>query len=333
MKPSNSLILSVVVFLIGTAVNACRPTPRINSYPVSGMASAEGEFLGDSTESELARVKAESESNKSESSKIKKQIEHKQGQLAKQANMSEDEKKTVESEIAGLSKQQADLDAQNKALNTKQAALEKQMEEGKNSAVANANGASGFPLCGNIYFGTVFNCNGKSCAKSDPQYKNICEIAANSKPANANGAAAQTASGFPLCGATFYGTIFNCNGKACAKSDPAYQNICELTAASSAAGANQAQARGASGYPFCGNFYYGSVFICSGRSCAKSDPNYQNICELGGGAAVGANQAASIGSSGYPLCPGFYYGTQFACNNGRVCAKSDPAYQNICELY
>lgn len=334
MKLYNSLILSALVFLVGAAVNACRPAPQSDRYVISNAAAGEGEFFDESAEGELARVKAEAESNKSEGSKIQKQIDKKKSELSTQVSMSEEEKKTAEEEIAGLTKQQADLESQNQALSKKQADLEKQVEQNKTSAAANANNASGFPPCGNIYFGTVFNCNGKSCAKSDPQYKNICEIAANSKPANSNGAAAQTTSGFPLCGSTYYGTVFNCNGKNCAKSDPGYQNICELSGGSSPAGANQAQTgRGASGYPLCGNVYYGSVFNCNGRSCAKSDAAYQNICELSGGGVAQSNQAGAVGSSGYPLCPGFYYGTQFGCNNGRVCAKSDPGYQNICELY
>ena len=141
-------------------------------------------------------------------------------------------------------------------------------------------GPSGYPWCPSVYYGTVFACNGYRCAKSDPGYLTICELSAQAMPTNPPQQTNQAGvSGYPYCPATYYGTTFNCNGRACAKADPGYTSICELTASSrpaNSAGGTQ----GASGYPYCPATYYGTTFNCNGRTCAKSDPNYANICEI-----------------------------------------------------
>ncbi len=89
-------------------------------------------------------------------------------------------------------------------------------------------GTSGNPLCGAVYYGDLFPCNGKQCGKSDPGYKNVCEITANTKAAVPPQQASIGASGYPYCPATRYGTVFDCNGRQCAKSDPEFKNYCEI---------------------------------------------------------------------------------------------------------
>lgn len=37
-------------------------------------------------------------------------------------------------------------------------------------------GESGFPYCPSPYFGWVYTCGNKRCAKSDPEYRNMCEL-------------------------------------------------------------------------------------------------------------------------------------------------------------
>ena len=119
-------------------------------------------------------------------------------------------------------------------------------------------GASGYPLCGSLYYGDTFDCNQSICGKSDALFINICQLDAASQPATLEMAENNGESGFPLCGDTFYGETFNCNGKSCAKSDANFRDICEIQAVSQLNFASQNV--GSSGFPFCGSIYYGDVF-------------------------------------------------------------------------
>jgi hypothetical protein len=83
------------------------------------------------------------------------------------------------------------------------------------------------PSCGAGYYGTVFACGTKQCAKADPQYQKVCQLDMTSKPLDS--------SGYPLCGTTYYGDVFECKTKMCAKSDSQFVNICEIGPGSAAA--------------------------------------------------------------------------------------------------
>lgn len=45
-----------------------------------------------------------------------------------------------------------------------------------NKAEPNPPAPAGYPACPETRYGVEFDCNGKRCAKSDAEYKNICEI-------------------------------------------------------------------------------------------------------------------------------------------------------------
>lgn len=140
------------------------------------------------------------------------------------------------------------------------------------------------------------------------------------------------AASYPACG-TYYGTVFQCGKLLCAKSDPAYKNICVITSTSKAANGGKTPTASTSGtYPLCTN-YYGTVYQCGSNLCAKSDPGYQNPCTIGpqsSPANGGTTPSQTSGSTSYPVCPASgYYGSTFQCGN-QTCAKSDPNYQNFC---
>lgn len=81
-------------------------------------------------------------------------------------------------------------------------------------------GGSGHPFCSENVYGRLFDCNGYTCGKSDPGYKNICQVPddkINRAP-----------SGYPYCEETFYGRQFSCGQHLCAKSDPEYKHICQI---------------------------------------------------------------------------------------------------------
>ncbi len=90
------------------------------------------------------------------------------------------------------------------------------------------------------------------------------------------------ASGRPYCGANYFGCVFPCAGKACAKSDKDFKQECEIGSDSTAtfAAAPSNSCLGASRYPYCPTKYYGTVFGCNGYRCAKSDPQFKNICQI-----------------------------------------------------
>jgi regulator of replication initiation timing len=263
---------------------------------------------------------------------LEKRINELSTQLKSNQDLTAEQKRVLEAELAALKKQRDDLEAQLKALADKQAATQKELEEAKKqSSNAGTLGTSGFPLCGALYYGIEFDCNGRKCGKSDAQYLNTCEITPNSKPATAKGA-----SGYPLCGSVYYGAEFTCNGKQCGKSDPQFQNICEITVNSkpSTGSTSTSTQNGSSGYPLCGSVYYGTEFTCNGKQCGKSDPQYQNICEItvNSKPSTGSTSTSTQnGSSGYPLCGAVYYGMEFDCN-GKKCGKSDAQYKDICEI-
>jgi hypothetical protein len=89
-------------------------------------------------------------------------------------------------------------------------------------------GASGRPYCGAHYYGCVFPCAGKACAKSDKELKQECEISRDSTAPFGPSHACLGGSGFPYCPTRYYGTVFSCNGYRCAKSDPQYKNVCQI---------------------------------------------------------------------------------------------------------
>ncbi|MCX6130023.1 MAG: hypothetical protein NTX25_13290 [Proteobacteria bacterium] len=147
------------------------------------------------------------------------------------------------------------------------------------------------PFCGETYFGTSFDCNGKKCAKSDAELSNSCEITPNSKPAETDNNELLGSSGYPYCPTKYFGTEYDCGDKKCAKSDSDYLKPCEIKAAATpiqtapikTAPIQTAPIKtgtGLSGYPYCPPTHYGSVFTCGPKTCAKSDKDYLNICEL-----------------------------------------------------
>ncbi len=69
------------------------------------------------------------------------------------------------------------------------------------------------------YYGTIFTCGNRQCAKSDPDFQNICVIVPSSRPGRID----------PVCD-VYYGSVFQCGSKQCAKADPGYQQICVVTA-------------------------------------------------------------------------------------------------------
>jgi len=237
------------------------------------------ERLLNESRNELSRLNQEAKTNQDQISSLEKKINEISAQLKASQDLSAEQKRLLEVEMAALKKQKEDLDAQLKALSEKQAATEKQLEEAKKQAAnAGSSGSSGNPLCGAVYYGDAFVCNGKMCGKSDPEFKNMCEITVNSKPFSA--AAQNGGSGFPFCGSIYYGDQFDCNGKKCGKSDSAFKNICEITSTSKPFQTNGNEV-GLSGYPYCPAPRFGVDFNCNnGKKCAKSDPEYKNICEI-----------------------------------------------------
>jgi regulator of replication initiation timing len=317
---------------------ACKQQPANTGVPIlaqgAGMQqNSEVDRLLSESRIELSRLNQEAKANQEQISSLERKINEITAQLKANQDLSAEQKKSLEAELAALKKQRDDLDAQLKALADKQAETQKQLDEAKKQASnAGTLGSSGFPLCGGLFYGVEFDCNGKKCGKSDPEYKNICEITVNSKPAMGSTTQNGT-SGYPFCGSNYYGIEFDCNGKKCGKSDTEYKNICEITVNSKPATGSTAQ-NGASGYPLCGSVYYGIDFDCNGKKCGKSDAQYKNICEITATskAASASGSTAGLGVSGYPYCPSPRFGMDFDCNNGRKCAKSDAEYKNICEI-
>jgi regulator of replication initiation timing len=323
------------MFFMGI-LSACKQQPGNTAVPILGSGAgiqqnSDVDRLLSDSRSELSRLNQEAKANKDQISDLEKKINDLSGQLKTNQDLTAEQKRTLEAELAALKKQRDDLEAQLKTLADKQAATQKELEEAKKQASnSGSQGTSGFPFCGSLYYGIEFDCNGRKCGKSDPQYLNTCEITPNSRPATANGA-----SGYPFCGAVYYGTEFDCNGKKCGKSDAQYQNICEITVNSkpSSGSTSTSTQNGSSGYPLCGAVYYGMEFDCNGKKCGKSDSQYKNICEITANSKPSSpSSSTSLGVSGYPYCPSPRYGMDFDCNNGRRCAKSDPEYKNICEI-
>lgn len=266
---------------------ACKRQSGNNGVPILGQgagmqASSDMDRLLSESQTELSRLNQEAKANQDQISSLEKKINDISAQLKANQDLSAEQKKALEAELAIAKKQRDDLEVQLKDLTEKQANTQKQLDEAKKQASnASTLGTSGFPLCAALFYGIEFDCNGKKCGKSDPAYLNTCEITPNTKAAMGN-QAQNGSSGFPLCGAIFYGDQFDCNGKKCGKSDSEYKNICEITATSQAAKPSTANtAIGVSGYPFCPTPRYGIDFDCTnGRRCAKSDPEYKNICEI-----------------------------------------------------
>ncbi len=231
-------------------------------------------------------MEAQKKSN-ADADELQKKIEQLELEMQRNQQMSASQRQSVEQELATLKQQKAEVDANLKAQAEKQAKLEEELRKANsannNTVASNSNnGSSGFPFCGATYYGVTFQCGNKTCAKSDPNYQNICELTANSRPSagTSNASPSKGVSGYPLCGDLYYGSEFTCNGQRCGKSDPNYANTCEITASSKSASTAASSNIGTSGYPFCPSPYYGSVFDCNGRKCAKSDSAYQNICEI-----------------------------------------------------
>jgi regulator of replication initiation timing len=266
---------------------ACKQQSGNNGVPILaqgvGMqSSSDVDRLLSESRSELSRMNQEAQANKDQISSLERKINDISTQLKASQDLSAEQKRTLEAELAALKKQRDDLDAQLKALADKQAATQKQLDDAKKQASNSSTlGSSGFPFCGNLFYGIEFDCNGRKCGKSDPAYQNTCEITPTSQAAMGN-AAQNGSSGYPLCGALYYGIEFDCNGKKCGKSDSEYKNICEITATSKAATTGSSNTTlGVSGYPYCPTPRYGIDFDCTnGRRCAKSDPEYKNICEI-----------------------------------------------------
>lgn len=282
----NSRIRALILIVMGIAA-ACKQQSGNSGVPIlsqgAGMQqNSEVDRLLSESRTELSRLNQEAKANQEQISVLERKINEISTQMKASQDLSAEQKKTLEAELAALKKQRDDLDAQLKALAEKQAATQKQLDEAKKAASNAGNiGSSGFPLCGALFYGVEFDCNGKKCGKSDPEYKNICEITPTSKAAM--GSTTQNgSSGFPFCGAVYYGTEFDCNGRKCGKSDTEYKNICEITSNSKPAmPAASTSALGVSGYPYCPTPRFGTDFDCTnGRRCAKSDPEYKNICEI-----------------------------------------------------
>ncbi|RYZ82926.1 MAG: hypothetical protein EOP04_21040 [Proteobacteria bacterium] len=206
--------------------------------------------------------------------------------LANNKQLTAEQRKLQEAELVGFKAQKEAADKKLKELNEKQAELEKKLKEGSSKGGTDPAkvGESGFAFCDKIYYGDLFSCGSKQCGKADKDYKDICEVTASSKPST--GAQPKNgSSGFPLCGDTYYGEAFTCTDQKCGKSDPAYQNICELTEKSKPSkGSGETGGLdpniGKSGYPYCSVNTYGDTFKCGAYPCSKSDPEFKNICEI-----------------------------------------------------
>jgi|GEM_PF-4450220 len=272
----SQLLLSL--FFISCKSNTAQPAPALGNSAVGISQTNNSNELNEiiqKNRSDLERIRTDLATGQTQSTGLQKKIDDLTTQINANKQLSEEQRKVLEAEIAAFKKQKEEADAKLKELADKQAAMEKQIDAASKGTAA----ASGFPFCGTIYYGDAFNCNGKQCGKSDVNFQNICEITATSKPASTAAQSTIGSSGNPLCGAIYYGELFTCNGKQCGKSDPGFQNMCEVTANSKPATA-AAQTLGVSGYPFCGATRYGAVFTCNGRQCAKSDPEFKNICEI-----------------------------------------------------
>lgn len=282
----NSRIWALSLIILGSFY-ACKQQSGNTGVPIlaqgAGMqSSSDVDRLLSESRTELSRLNQEAQANKDQISNLERKINEVSAQLKANQELSAEQKKSLEAELAELKKKRDDLDAQLKALTEKQAATQKQLDEAKKQTPsAGTLGSSGFPFCGDLFYGIEFDCNGKKCGKSDPAYLNTCEITPTSKAAMGN--ATQTgSSGNPFCGAVYYGIEFDCNGKKCGKSDPEYKNVCEITATSKpATPAASSTTLGVSGYPYCPSPRYGIDFDCANnRRCAKSDPEYKNVCEI-----------------------------------------------------
>ncbi len=121
---------------------------------------------------------------------------------------------------------------------------------------------------------------------------------ANSKPSSTTAIATSTTSGgkgpsgFPYCVGPTYGDTFTCDPKfayKCSKTDPGYSDasICQFpdngAQAISTSTGSTPSGIGASGNPYCGQFYYGSTFTCNSKTCGKAKPDYTMICEITAG--------------------------------------------------
>jgi regulator of replication initiation timing len=270
-------------------LSACKQQAANTGVPILAQGAGTGTQQGSDVDRllsesrvELSRLNQEAKANQDQISSLEKKINDISTQLKVNQDLSAEQKRALEAELAALKKQRDDLDAQLKALSDKQAATQKQLDEAKSQTPNTGSfGSSGFPFCGGLFYGIEFDCNGKKCGKSDPEYKNTCEITVNSKPAM--GSTTQNgSSGYPFCGATYYGNEFDCNGKKCGKSDTQYKNICEITATSQPSTPSASNSGvGVSGYPYCPTPRFGMDFDCTnGRRCAKSDAEYKNICEI-----------------------------------------------------
>ncbi|HET9236691.1 MAG TPA: hypothetical protein VFO10_05550 [Oligoflexus sp.] len=282
----NSRIWALTLIMLGSFY-ACKQQSGNTGVPIltqgAGMqSSADVDRLLSQSRTELSRLNQEAQANKDQISSLERKINEISAQLKSSQELSAEQKKSLEAELAELKKKRDDLDTQLKTLSEKQAATQKQLDDAKKQAPnAGTLGSSGFPFCGDLFYGIEFDCNGKKCGKSDPGYLNTCEITPTSKAAMGN-ATQNGTSGYPFCGAVYYGIEYDCNGKKCGKSDSEYKNACEITANSKpATPGSTSTTLGVSGYPYCGSTRYGIDFDCAnGRRCAKSDPAYNNICEI-----------------------------------------------------
>lgn len=146
--------------------------------------------------------------------KLQDEIQVLKNKLAENENVSAAQKADMIKKIEDLEKTKLSLEAEIKAAKDKNTALEKQVNtKPAGSSSQSTVGLSGYPYCGTAFYGTIFTCGGGySCAKSDPQYQNICELSNISRAGSI----------YPSCGTgAVYGSVFTCNGnRRCAKSNP-----------------------------------------------------------------------------------------------------------------
>lgn len=133
------------------------------------------------------------------------------------------------------------------------------------------NKGSGLCLAAGDYLVKVVECN--SSEASLMTWTNI-------EPSSGGSPAVKGASGHPYCDAAAYGSVFNCNGKLCAKSDAAFSQVCELRSEGLSDAQLSSAGIGGNRYPLCGSPFYGNLFGCQGKVCAKSDPQFKNLCEV-----------------------------------------------------
>ena len=214
MRIASFLLSSLLLF----PALACKQQGNQGATPNPVGAASSGDFydqlnrLDQDHLDDQQRIKNEQTTRQEQLRALNNRIDELNSQIKGSQKQKIQDTANMQAEIDRLKSEREEIQRQIDSFATKSSSTPSASTAGSTSTL----GVSGFPFCGDRYYGTEWACNGKQCAKSDRDYKNSCEITATSKK------------GYPACGTTTYGLIFDCDGKRCAKSDPDTKNICEL---------------------------------------------------------------------------------------------------------